>query len=251
MRRESYAVSLSRSCAICHAEFTATSSRQVICPEEHLSPCSVCGESMVIDHRNFTRGRGSYCDNICSTLGQNNSPLRRELIPQYKDLNTWAREFKDMHGRKPTRHDFTEHFGVPLPRSRHDTTLFDLSRGSGWEFKVESFLRERYPRLSLKPHHRQRLARGKLMEIDLYIPSLSLGFEVQDEKTHSKHGDDVPSPFGGYKKGPLYHGEKIAGYAALGITVVEIWQDDIESGEYKRLIEEAVLAREDSNSLVE
>lgn len=237
MRRENYSVALERKCQLCGEGFIAISARQVLCTRDHFTHCSMCGEQIILDHSNLAENRGGYCDNICSALSQGNSPIPRKLIPQYKDIDAWAIAFKDAHGVKPTRHEFKEHFGVALPRTRYNPALFNLKKSSGWETKVQRYLKQCHPHLVIRPHHRQRLGNGRIMEIDLYIPSMRLGFEVQDEKTHSREREDEPSPFGGYKHGPSYHGEKVAGYAALGITVVEIWQGNIEDGSYKNIVD--------------
>jgi len=86
---------------------------------------------------------------------------------------------------------------------------------------------------------------GKLskLEIDLLIPTLKLGIEVQDFASHSKNSDTEPfansrySKSGLYKKGPTYH-EMKRGLALkqLGVTIIDIWQDELFTNEWKEKI---------------
>lgn len=95
-----------------------------------------------------------------------------------------------------------------------------------------------------RPLRRQRLATdssGRKLEVDFLIPFLSLGIEVQDFATHSRERDDEPIELKhvkeSLKKGPIYHGEKRQAYEdQCKVRVIELWEDDIRSGEYMEML---------------
>jgi len=81
-------------------------------------------------------------------------------------------------------------------------------------------------------------------QIDILLPELKLGFEVQDFATHSKTSEDEVSRFKGVtglKKGPNYHENKRRlAKEQLDVTLIDLWQDEIESGDFEEVILEAI-----------
>lgn len=88
---------------------------------------------------------------------------------------------------------------------------------------------------------------GHVYELDFWIPSLSLAFEVQDFATHSKNSDNEAGLFRGgplIKKGPTYHElKRTLAKDQLGVTLIDVWQDQIRDGSYKDIIGTAIETR--------
>lgn len=84
------------------------------------------------------------------------------------------------------------------------------------------------------------VTKKRRLQIDILIPELNLGFEIQDFATHSKKFDFEKAKFRGgeiIKKGPIYHENKRKlAKEQLDITLIDLWEDDIESGKYKEII---------------
>lgn len=73
-------------------------------------------------------------------------------------------------------------------------------------------------------------------EIDIWIPGMNLGFEINDFATHSRDKEDEPrsGSYGrGFKHGPSYHDWKVQAASSLGIALHHVWEDDIRQGNYR------------------
>jgi hypothetical protein len=100
---------------------------------------------------------------------------------------------------------------------------------------------------------KQPLRDGKRrFELDVWIPSLDLAFEVQDFATHSKYSDDemcTGRRFIGPKKGPAYHElKRRLALEQIGVKLYDIWEDAIMDGSYKLQLADAVEAAKASLS---
>ena len=86
---------------------------------------------------------------------------------------------------------------------------------------------------------RQRILRDperkNPLEVDIHLPELNLGFEVQDFTTHSRDSDEEElifrnrrNPKKPFKKGPTYHARKRALFVEqYGGELMEVWEDEI------------------------
>lgn len=235
-RKYKYAIKEQKKCKICHETFKPANSNQYVCSKNHSKNCSFCEEiySPATSSRYFTESN-LYCDNICSTFAQTNSNIAKSKIKEYKDIDNWAQNFKNKNDRKPTEADFRAYFNVRrLPRL-YSSNLFMKKADSRFEIIVINFIQEKFPEISIKRRHRKKID-SKILEIDIYLEDLKLGFEVQDFKTHSKESNTEPDPFANFKKGPEYHLAKISGYAKQNISIIEIWEDEIISGDFKKTV---------------
>ena len=93
-------------------------------------------------------------------------------------------------------------------------------------------------------------------EIDLLLPELKLGFEVQDFATHSRDRDDEPITYrgikGAVKAGPVKHERKRAlAMEQHGIILIDIWEDEIFDGSYRDILESAIAEVTGGNVAVE
>lgn len=248
MRRENYKIKERRYCVVCNKLFQPTTSRQKICMGKHEISCEFCGEKFEPGHKELLSDPlGKFCGNSCSSLFQMKSLLTKEHLVDYKDPDSWARRFRISHKRKPTKNDFFETIGVGLP-SGADETLFSKRKISGWETRVILYLETQYPTLLIR--NRRRIldfCNGTpKKEIDVFLPSLSLGFEVQDFATHSRTSDNEEtenilwrgrSPL---KKGPLYHERKREAALRQGVVLIDIWEDEIINGVFRDKVDESV-----------
>ncbi len=257
MRKHSYSIP-KRICVICDKEYSPTVSKQTVCLSEHFLKCQFCGEQFSAKPMQLKlKDRGKYCDNICSTLGQMDSKLDRTLISQYKNPNQWALEFKKEHKRKPSFNDWTAFFDTSVPAGVDEKFFLKKNRLSGWETKVLQYIERNFPGLSIENRVRILDTGSRFKkEIDLYIPELRLGFEVQDFLTHSRDREDEPIEILHwvknlkFKHGPKYHSEKHVAARKLGISLHEVWQDEIEDGSFKgnvsKIIGEAIKTHKES-----
>lgn len=164
--------------------------------------------------------------------------MSQEVLTDYKNINVWAETFYTTYARKPTLADIEIHFGVKRLPARADKKLFHAGRSSYLETLVEYYLIEQYPQVSFRKI-RQKFDIG-YREIDIFLEDLNIGFEVQDFASHSRVSDDEPSQYGTMKNGPTYHAEKIALYAERGITVIELWEDDIRGYAFQTIVDNAL-----------
>lgn len=253
MRATSYRLS-SINCKHCGLEFTPKSTKQIYC-KSHLLDCKFCMRKFEAGAQTVTlENRGHYCDNICSTLSQTDSLLDISKIDDYKDPNGWAKKFKIEFGRKPMFSDFRSEFNTAIPKSA-DRSLFSKKRDSAFELSVIKLIQENYPELTV-------LRRKKIIflpneefpkEIDIYIPELKLGFEVQDFTTHSRDSNDEESCFTNpdgskvLKRGPDNHeAKRSAMMLQLDATLVDIWEDEIKMGHYRKIVTDSIDASFDA-----
>ena len=178
-------------------------------------------------------------------------------------FNQWAIDFATNHGRKPTRGDVQEFFGYPLHRKsvrnsrKINSKLFNLW-DSYLELKVVDMLRkcgyiEKHSEEECTKY--KHFVRNKMFtfkdvysgltlhrQLDIYFPILKVGIEVQDFATHSRSNDE-PYIVNGvkrddmeFKKGPIYSHDKAHLFQNnFGITVGEIWEDEIRRGDYNSI----------------
>lgn len=123
--------------------------------------------------------------------------------------------------------------------SRLENIVIDFIFKTNLNFKINS-----YPIRLKEPNKNKRL------QIDILLPELKLGFEIQDFATHSKVSDDEISDFmrlRQLKKGPAYHENKRRlAREQLGVALIDIWQDEIESGDFEEIILKAIRETERS-----
>lgn len=251
MRATSYNIAAPRDCEICGESFVPASSIALVCNKQHTSECLLCGEEFTVNIQRWrTKGLGIYCDGICSTLAQMKSKLPIEHVKEYKNINEWAIQFRLINKRKPTSIDTRIYFGIGIP-SRANGSLFRLDGKdrSNFELHVLRLINETWPQLEVLRNKRPlRSESGGQLEIDLWLPSLSLGFEVQDFATHSRNTDSEPSrnPWLPLKRGPSYHRMKQDAAKRSGIKIIEIWEDEIISGQTQSILEDAIAQRIES-----
>lgn len=106
------------------------------------------------------------------------------------------------------------------------------------ESVVADYIAEMFPELIVVPQARViKRTKKTRFEIDLYIPELKLGFEIQDFTTHSKtiieKCEKARNPWGKPMKDPAYHSRKAElALKQLDVTIVELWEDEIENGSF-------------------
>lgn len=254
MRATTYSIG-SRDCEICGESFVPLGSKALVCNKGHVRECALCEEKFVVNLQHWkTEGRGIYCDNICSTLTQMNSKLPSERVREYKDIDDWALRFKVANKRKPTSIDVRIYFGIGIPvRANSSFFRLDGKDRSNFELHVLRMIQETWPHLEVLRNKRplRSESEGRL-EIDLWVPELSIGFEVQDFATHSRDSDSELSrmPWTKFKNGPTYHQGKQESGARAGIRIFEIWEDEILSGQSQFILESAIVPRLESLSKV-
>lgn len=226
-----------RKCRLCDSIYTPQSARQKVCDRAHSVECEYCHESFVpTTQQRFTDRLGLFCSNSCSTLVQTESSLRLDRLPDYRDPRDWVDRFQEKNGRQPAQRDFKLDTGAsPAAKWRG---LFKKGSESVLEAHVIEHLKTILPH-SLSVKRNQRIIRnpdsGGLLELDIVIAGLRLAFEVQDNWTHSQTEGGMFVY--GLKKGPEYHERKRQlAFKQLGIRVVDIWEDEIESGVFRSTV---------------
>lgn len=243
MRKEFYKISETE-CLNCGKLFTPTSSKQLFCGND-TKKCMFCGEEYNPKPSRLDKTSSKFCDNICSTLAQMDSKIDKTRLKDYKNIEEWFKRFQHEHGRKPMKTDFKEFFKV-FP-SRHHQELFGEKELPFFEQVVKNFITDNYTYI-VKSWKKLSENRSIKYEIDLFIPDLMIGFEIQDFATHSKNSDNVlmtgqflhwarEAGKSVYKKGPKYHEDKrLFAEKHYDIKIIEIWEDDILSGQYKNIL---------------
>jgi len=124
------------------------------------------------------------------------------------------------------------------------------ARKSALEEILVSYLIANFPEIVIIQRSRaiKKTRSGKSRyEIDVYLPELRLGFEVQDFATHSKGSDQEkghPWRRNGLKNGPKLHElKRRLAKEQLHVDIVDIWEDELRSGEFKRLVSEQINSR--------
>jgi len=156
----------------------------------------------------------------------------------FKNQKQWALDFERENTRKPTKNDFQKYFNLPKSTIPHKDALPYMSnnRGSRLEEIVYDYVSMIYGGSVLR---NQKIipkdTRGNL-EIDIFIPALKIGFEIQDFKTHSKEDDQEIGSFGKFKNGPQYHQNKKGLARNINIDLFEIWEDEIINATFKEKV---------------
>ena len=179
----------------------------------------------------------AFCSNACSTFAQMGSQFDKTLLKDYRNINQWAITFKEENKRKPKLADFILYFNLRKLPSHADKKLFSQTRDSKLELIVLYYLKEHHPQLKITRHYREKLD-NRWREIDLYFPEIRMGIEIQDFATHCRDISDAYSKFNNPMKDLRYHEEKRQLFENIGITVFELWEDDIKSGEFDKIVED-------------
>lgn len=220
-----------RNCRKCQTEFNTNSTNKEYCNKIHFEKCKKCLKSYEVKIISADSG---FCDITCAHLFNNNSSIHFEKISEYKDLNKWAAGFALRHNRKPGALDLITYFNVKRVPDELDRELFDIGNRSLLENIVKVFLEES----SIDFLHNKFLLRKgkKRLQIDFFLTDYNLAIEVQDLWSHDRDSDTEPFSFGGFKKGPTYHKEKELIAISDGYEYLELWQEDILSGDFKKLL---------------
>jgi len=236
MRSKKYRISTTKICNICNNEYIPTSSKQRVCNLDHSKKCKFCNEEYTpITQKYFTESN-KYCDNICSTLAQGNSKIDKTLLKEYKNPDQWALEFKKTSGRKPKKVEFLMYFGLKVPPFA-DMKLFEETRDSKLELTVVHYLKSIGLEEGKDFLRRSRFKiNNRWFEVDIYLPELNIGIEVQDFDTHTREESSVSDKYGNPIKDKRYHERKRLALRELGITVFELWEDEIISGDFAKTI---------------
>lgn len=224
-------------CSQCGAEFTSNHKARNDCGN-HKGKCLACGSDFKTKY-NPSKVQ-NYCSIYCNNLRNSKTLVTPDLIMEYKDPEMWSKKFFTENRRKPTSKDFQVHFGISKTPDRAMKFL-SKKRGS-LEDPVLNYIIEISD--DVVRNTRPLRYEGKRLEIDLLIPSLKLGFEVQDFKTHShqeKQRLGIKENDTRFKNGPAYHElkRKLA-KDQLGVTLIDIWEDSIKDGSYKSIVMNAI-----------
>lgn len=126
--------------------------------------------------------------------------------------------------------------------------VVDLLNSCGFTEKTDiskcksetDFIRNKFWKTSNKSN-------SSTLQIDIYFPVKQIGFEIEDFATHSKNSDTEPYSINGvtrsdyvFKKGPKYFDSKSKFFSSVGISVFELWEDDIRSGKFISIIENII-----------
>ncbi len=131
--------------------------------------------------------------------------------------------------------------GVPCPNCFPGSFLEGIVYNYLKSVTSEEILRNTYPIRDATQRY----------QIDLYLPKLRLGFEVQDSTTHSQDSDQEPFAkswvvltkglCGNFKKGPSYHESKRdLAKTQLGVRLIDLWEDEIRDGSFRSSIDAAL-----------
>lgn len=226
-----------RNCVRCGESFKAAGGRKY-CEAQRLFGCVLCGREFTRVCNNYSPKTG-MCDSICWNLG---SGFDTALIHEYRSIDEWAVDFCSVRGRKPHVSDIREYFGVRNLPTHASADLFAprASRSFFEDLVVEAISRAS-PLTAVVRNTRPLREEGRMYEIDVLLPDLGIGIEVQDFATHDRVSDDVVGRFGD-KHGPRYFMLKQRLAKKLGIHLVEMWEDEILSSDFeirlKRLLDD-------------
>lgn len=162
-----------------------------------------------------------------------------EVLRDYKNLEKWVNDFVKINDRQPTSHDFQAYFGVRNPplSFKH---LFDISerRDAVLEKIVKNYIVKNFSQEKIVFNSRPiRKEDNSILEIDIFLTELKIGFEVNEFLSHSKLSDSEVDRFGSLKKGPSYHELKRSlALEQLGVKIIDVWEDDIRSGAFKTIV---------------
>lgn len=241
-----------RTCDGCGDTFTPTGPSQRYCADKSNPRVCLFCEQIFQPNRPCDIIEQVYCTLLCSTLGSGNSKLFKDKIDEYRNIDDWAIRFAEKERRKPNHVDVFSYFNIRTP-SHLSRDLYDMPKRSPFEEVVVGELKKILGEDAEIIREQQPLRDGKRrFELDVWIPSLDLAFEVQDFATHSKYSDDemcTGRRFIGPKKGPAYHElKRRLALEQIGVKLYDIWEDAIMDGSYKLQLADAVEAAKASLS---
>lgn len=217
-----------KDCKACGNTFNATLQRE-FCLKEFSKSCVKCSKTLTLNC-NARSSKIKHCDSICSNLSDS-FPFER--IADYKNINDWAISFKNINGRKPTIQDVRSYFNVRNLPSFSNVDLFDCRLGK-YNSRLESIVysllvsKLQFNEVIVRNSRPLRTINGGLLELDFYLPRLSLAIEVNDFDTHSKDFKDALTRYGENFKGPDYHNLKTElALSQLGVKLLHLWEDEI------------------------
>lgn len=226
-------------CVRCGKRFESAGHREY-CQERKIKTCIRCG-------RKYDRLCGpnapktECCDSICWNL---NDDFDASKLEEYRSIDVWALDFARECSRKPHVADVRQYFRVRNLPTHADPKLFDgLPKGSFLEQRVVDAIMELDSSLVIERNTRPLWDGQRRLEIDILIPELNIGIEVQDFSTHDREHNVAIGRFG-VKHGPEYHALKKRLAHERRITLFELWEDEVLSSSLKvRLAELLASAR--------
>lgn len=233
-----------RECIYCGSVFTPTSSSQKVCTDFHTIECKYCSKEIKL--QGTIPKNKHFCDRVCQTLYQHKSSLKLELLDEYKNADDWANKFENKRKRKPNAVDFKDYFGVNLPKWVDYSNFAKNTTKSRLEQKVLNYIIDNFE-LTVETNRKILPVTKYKQEIDILLPDIRLGIEVQGNATHSKVEGEFPMELygGALKSTPAHFKKKQKAAEELGITLIEIWEDEIENNSFKkelsRLINERIV----------
>ena len=207
------------------------------------------GHSYRASAHNRRNGRGCpYCAGRRVLAGFNDLRSRnRELAAQWDESNLLPSDGVTESSGKIVvwRCDLCDHRWEASPaRRKAGHGCPSCASHSRLESLVEKHLRLRKIPYVRSFRELRSLDENRVLELDFYLPTHGLGFEVQDLTTHSRESDVEPIGHPLYaerhKKGPAYHQRKRDAAEASGIRLVELWQEAIEDRSFEDIIDEEI-----------
>ena len=222
-----------RECVYCGSVFTPTSSSQKVCTNFHTIECKYCSKEIKL--QGTIPKNKHFCDRVCQTLYQHKSALKLELLDEYKNADDWASEFENKRKRKPNAVDFKDYFGVNLPKWVDYSNFAKNTTKSRLEQKVLNYIIDNFE-LAVETNRKILPITKYKQEIDILLPDIQLGIEVQGNATHSKVEGEFPMKLygGALKSTPADFKKKQKAAEELGITLIEIWEDEIENNGFNK-----------------
>jgi len=114
---------------------------------------------------------------------------------------------------------------------------------SDWEASIERYIRSKYPALRIETNNRRiipsRNTRSSYFELDIFVPELCLGIEVNGETYHDRRKYEDDSAHGTVRSDEMY---KENYCRSVGIQLLHVWSS--ESAEsIQRRIDDAIQQR--------
>jgi hypothetical protein len=231
-----------RECIYCGNIFTPTSSSQKVCTDFHTIECKYCSKEIKL--QGTIPKNKHFCDRVCQTLYQHKSSLNLKLLDEYKNANDWASEFENKRKRKPNAVDFKDYFGVNLPEWVDYSNFAKNTTKSRLEQKVLNYIIDNFE-LAVETNRKILPVTKYKQEIDILLPDIQLGIEVQGNATHSKVEGEFPMILygGALKSTPADFKKKQKAAEELGITLIELWEDEIENNSFKNKLSHLINER--------